>query len=628
MTRPKRAFSLVIVIVLGVAAFVVATTLLAVSESAGTRVAHSVQGDHAKAIAEAGMERTRAYLQAITTGQLDFDLALDPNDEANCGGLTFSAAPGSQVLRPQFIDGAVVSYRGKDWTRVAYDGGAYLIRFEDDADDFRTQASWDDYTGNTPGAALNCIEGPALAGADNPFRDRNQTISVTVVGIAPGIDPERAVHRSTLRRMETFPGLAVVAGIQVDGNIELNGSAQLNACSPIGSMLVDGNLSAGRASAGCACGESRADNITGNWDHCTAGAACAGVVCLAGTLDRPGPDVPAVLDFTSAAGKDEFIDWSRPCVFTIDDDSSGGGLWFWDATALRGPNDTACSTIQGSPFAWPDINPTDPVVGGGYGRCWTPIIVGLFGGTQASPFGERSGSAWRPTNTVVPATTTDVNNAITAAGYPAFSPAPAGFSKPAWSTACVVNYPSQAPRGCTECNGTNAAMDLASGTYWFTGDTPNQLRAIPAGVYYYDTSLSLTGAAVRLNGPAPGAAPFATFDITQWPLMTIAVKGDLTLQGRAILGVGQDKAAFPSVLLAGNFAFTAAADKFIAGSVWSTGNWDWGGSATNIFHGELHLNGNWTMNGSGDFHWRYLNPLSAAQIFPTPTAPTQTRSLD
>jgi len=626
--RDGRGFSLVVVILLGVAAFAVATTLLVVAESAGTRVAHTVRGEHADALAEAGMERTRSYLQQVTASALDFDPALDPDDEAACAGLPslpVTAPAGSQVGRPKWSDGVAITYRGKTWTRVAYGEGAYLVRIEDDADDFRTQPLWDPMTGNTLGAG-SCREGPLVLGtADNPLRDRNQTVVVTVIGIAPGTDPDRAVHRRTLRRLETFPGLGVVAGIQVDGNIQLSGNASLNACSSVGSVLVDGNISAGGSSNGCACGESRADGISGNWDHCTTTGACPGAVgCLPGTLDTPGPDVPTVLDWKSPAGKDAFFDWSRPCLFSID--SARKILWFWEAGAARGPGNVGCATIQGTPSAYPDPDPADAT---GYGRCWTPLVLDWDTASPVGVFsGEVTGAAWTPAPGVQTRSFVAIDGLLTARSVPAYVGSFPDAIKPDWPTACTVTYPSQPTRGCTSCDGATPAMSASGGTFWFTGDTLAELRAIPAGVYVWDTSLSLTGAAVRLNGPAPGTAPFATFDITRWPLMTIVVDGNLSLQGRAILGTGQDKAAFPSVILNGNLDFTAAADKFIAGSVWSTGNWDWGGSATNIFFGELHLNGNWTMNGSSAFEWRYLNGLSSSSVFPSPTAPTAMPALE
>lgn len=637
MTRPKRAFSLVIVIVLGVAAFVVATTLLAVSESAGTRVAHSVQGDHAKAIAEAGMERTRAYLQAITTGQLDFDLALDPNDEANCGGLPFSAAPGSQVLRPQFTDGAVVSYRGKDWTRVAYDGGAYLIRFEDDADDFRTQASWDDYTGNTPGAALNCIEGPALAGADNPFRDRNQTISVTVVGIAPGIDPERAVHRSTLRRMETFPGLAVVAGIQVRGDIEVSGSANLRACSPIASMQIDGELEAdGSGATGCACGETRANSVdTPQWSHCTASTACTAPIaigCQAGTMGTPGPSVPSVLAFQSAPGTDFYFDWAAPdtgatppregsCIFRIEDNT----LWWWDPEATRGG--VRCSTKEGAGGDLPDIEPDDDT---DFQQCWTPIVGNIGGDLRGlDPF-EVSRTQWRPRNSVITGISAATANTVTGTS-PVF-PGGVTFRKPNWQDCKVLNHPALAgsPLACATCDGDNAAME--GSPLWFSGDSAVQLTAIPAGIYIFDGDISLSGATQAMNAPtgtAPGELNPATFNPAQWPLMTIATTGDINVNARIILGIsGRGDAAWPSIITDGEIVIQANNENLIGGSVWGTDDWEWRGSSTNFFFGELHLNGDWEMSGSSEFIWNYQFPLSGAQLLPTPMAPTQTRSLD
>lgn len=630
-----RAFSLVIVLVLGVAAVVVATTLLVAQQAAAVRAAHTLQSGRAEAIAEAGMARLRSHLKAITTIDGDFDLVLDVDGEANCVAMPGAAAtvPAvNQTLRPKMADGTRVVYRGKAWTRVAYDGGAYMMRFEDDNDDFRPQASWATHTGNTLNGAANCREGDvALGDADNPFRDRNQTISLVVMGIMPGTDPNKAVHRSTLRRIERLGGNSVVAGIQVDGNINLSGNASLDACSPVGSMLVDGNLTQGGSSDGCACGESRADSITGaGWTHCTATAGrCGTVGCAAGTLDVPGPNVPTVLALTSPAGKDFYFDWSKPCIFNVDE--ARGGLWFWDATALRGPLGVACSAVEGSAGGFPPITPNSTA---NFGQCWTPLLLGLPGGSggPVSVFpGEISGSDWTPINAPsLPVTVGTVNGMLTTnTGYALFPGGTPAFTKPDWATACTVTYLGDPARSCTNCDGATVAMRPESGHYWFSGDTTAELHAIPAGTYFWNGNLSFTGAGADHSAPLrPGGPLFETLDLDDWPLMTIAVKGNVDFQTTTILGIGQRDAAFASVILEGNFSFSGGSNKHIAGSVWSTGNWNWNGASDNFLYGELHLNGNWDLGGNGKFRWRYLNALSAASASSAPTTPTQHHSLD
>lgn len=645
----KRAFSLILVLVVGVAAFAVATTLLIVSESASTRGAHALQGERAEAIAQAGFERTLAYMAPLVEDTGDFDKVLDPDLDVNCSALPVNPpTPSATAGRPAFSDGTPQTYRFKEWTLVPYDDGAYLVRFDDDNDDAHDEPLWVARTGNNLRGTNNCIEGPAALGggggggegggegggggggggepADNPFRDRNGAIWITVIGIAPGTDPDRAVHRSTIRRLHHIPTGGVVEGLVVRGNVDIGGNANLDACSPVGSLHVDGNVGVTGSGLGCACGDSRADSFN-NFDHCTALAGtCASVGCALGSLDVPGPAVPAVEDWRSAPGADFYFDWSSKCIFIVDDDSESG-LWVWDPTAPRGPSGAACSTMQGSGRAFPDINPADT---SDFGSCWTPVLLGI---NDTNPVvsifpGESSGTEWTPTNAAATRTVdAALNSLLTTEGYPTF-PAGAVLNLPDWDADCFVNHPGDggAHSRCTTC-GTGAVAMRPTGPpsnrFWF-GSTAAEVNAVPAGMYIFRGGLDL-------NGGGAMVPPGDPLNMADFPLATLVVEGSLAFHVDTKIGVGPapTEARFPSIITNGSITYTGNTDQFIAGTVWTTGDWKWSGNGSAILYGELHMNGNWDLIGNGSFSWRYRTALS------TPTggslndsAPTTMVSLD
>lgn len=656
--RREKAFSLILVLVVGVAAFAVATTLLIVSESASTRGAHALQGERAEAIAQAGFERTLAYMAPLVDDTGDFDKVLDPNLDVNCSGLPVSApTPSPTAGRPAFGDGAPHTYRFKVWTRVPYDDGAYLVRFDDDNDDFHDEPLWSARTDNNVGT--NCIEGPAALGggggggegggegggggggggepADNPFRDRNGAIWITVIGIAPGTDPDRAVHRSTIRRLHHIPTGGVVEGLVVKGNVDIGGNGNLEACSPVGSLRVDGNVNVSGSGTGCACGDSRADSFS-NFDHCTSLAgSCASVGCALGSLDTPGPTPPDVEDWRSPAGKTFFFDWSRPCIFLVDDDTGDrNALWFWDANADHGPGGARCSTLNdavnnGLPFP----SPPTPDNEADFRACWTPLITNIGAATTHSAFGEDNVlGEWTPgaggAGALV-ATRALVNQSLTDDGFTTLFPTAdadyTSFTRPDWATACRVDHPgdSSSHDRCTTCGvGAPGVMSTIGSRYLLKGDTPAEINAVPAGVYVYDGNISLTGGA-GFSAPAPTDP----LNMSQFPLATLVLDGNIDLQVDMYFGAGQAKASFPSIITNGSITYSGSPDQHIAGSVWMRGNWNWSGNGDAFLYGELHTKGNWNISGSGDFFWRYRTALS------TPTggslndsAPTTMVSLD
>jgi hypothetical protein len=415
--RPK-GYVLIIVLVVGVAASLAAVALVTTSGGARMAAMHTNNGDLAGTNAQAGMERATAYLQSIATNNHDFDLALDPDLDSTCGAADMSGGASATAYTPTLSDGTRVMYRGKRYSRVNFNGGAYLIRFDDDDDDQPYKADWISITGNN--RVNGCQEGPDASqsmdpgGAyyqNNPFRDRNRSIWVSVIGVHPlgaADDAEDATHRRVLRRLYNLPRFPSLPGIRVKGNIIAD--SNISACSPIGSLQVDGLAEENGSGKGCACGFSAADSmLSSGWGHCTGGGEqdCTATIttkagesytlpgCLPGRLEEPGPFVDTLPDPWTAP--DDYIDWDRPCIFWVGTAQAGAlsslkdTIWAWDAT--RDNNGTTCRDLMegNSPGSIPSPDPAQADTGNASG-CWTPIMLDMQ--TTSLPNERNAASPW------------------------------------------------------------------------------------------------------------------------------------------------------------------------------------------------------------------------------------------
>lgn len=414
-----RGFVLLIVMIIGIAAGLGAAALISTSGGARLAALHSHDGDAAAGIAEAGMERAVAYLQSVAGNSLDFDGVLDRGLNSVCDPIN----PQADDFTPNWSDSAVVTYQGKAYSRVNMDtdgdsvaDAAYLVRFDDDDDDQPYQIDWIRVTGNNP--ANNCNEGPHNDqavnganygnGANNYLRDRNRTIFVTVVGLYPlgdGATADTAKHRVVMRRLHSAPRFPGMPGIQVKGNITVSGSGSIAACSPIGSLEVDGDASGGAGKLACACGFSEANNFitSSGWDHCTEethvisdpcnSTVTVGTVtyeipgCAPGQLNEPGPSIPDLPDLDN--DPDAYIDFERPCVFWVD--VTKHQLWFWDANR-DAAGQTCGERMEGSGLGKSAILPPDPskasapsAASSDLRGCWTPLVLDM--NTSASAGG-------------------------------------------------------------------------------------------------------------------------------------------------------------------------------------------------------------------------------------------------
>ncbi|MFH1810950.1 MAG: hypothetical protein ABIJ09_19570 [Pseudomonadota bacterium] len=595
-TRARRqgGFALVIVVVLAVAATAAVAALYTAFLSTRLPAAKTAAGDMSRSIAESGMARTIAYLQRAVSS--DMDRVLDPGWTAVCNSPNSAAweppvmcASGAAIncFRPvpNFTDtgAGTVYYNSQPYRRVPYSGGAYLVQFSDDADDLVANADWNTATGNSLTLGdPNCMEGPAgLGGGDNPARDRNRTIWITVIGIYPGTNPAVTQQRTTLRKLHTSVLPPAVVGMEVKGNIDVSGSGDFLGCSPIGSIEIDGNFVGPGSGKACACGFSLADGL-GSWDHCTDAAitgsapncGSVGVGCADGVLDTPGPVLPAIPspDLAGGApgdpGTDWYVDWSRPCVFWLSDNLYNGSLWFWDANAHRascsadGTVCGPCGSMEGADqgLLWgPDLNNTGHPAS--YARCWTPLIVNAnttcdWVGPGASEVDTAGGCFWKPNNTAASSTVSAVNGTLTGLVVPvpatevwptslggcAGTPCGATWNigaetvnKPAWAS-CSFNYPPyptgalpSQPVNCgAACDGTNKAMLwLGGGTnnWWFNGASSATLNAVPAGVYIFNKYIALTGGSPPgFNAPNPPPDPATSPYFNGWPKASVLVK--------------------------------------------------------------------------------------------------------
>lgn len=549
-------FSLILAVVIAAAASAALASMYSIYLSSKVPAAISKKGDIARSIAESGLEVGIAYLQENIG--VDFDGVLDPGlIHANCPTPPFPSAPTgySDYSIPSLSGGSAVTYLGKAYTMVPYNGGAYLMRFDDDQDDFVKVDSWSSATNNSIATGdPDCKEGPTLlSGSDNPARDCNKTVWMTVVGIYPGTDPDKAEQREVLRRLHVAVGPPTIAGIKCKGDISTQGAARLFGCSPIGSVEVAGDVDASGGSVGCFCGESRAASFSG-WNHCndpalTTNCGTFGVGCAEGSIAPPAPTVPTIGNpvGTGADGADYYIDWTRSCVFFMDIDNLAGhgvSLWFWDAAADRGPFAASCASFEGLNISFSSFWSNLPGIPGpprtqamgdpeAWQRCWTPLIFNMettactWRAPGPSEIDLSSGvCGWAPNNNLTPVTPwTIAANQDSASPPNAWATDGMGYAgingttvnKPQWANACRFSYPpypdATTPAKdvhCTSCDGTHLAVvyDAIAGSdlLSFRGATENEINAIPAGVYIYPHGNKIVAhggmnAAITVLGP-------------------------------------------------------------------------------------------------------------------------------
>ena len=537
----NRGFVLIVVLVLAAVAMAIAVGMLGSSGRAMVASIHSSEGDLSRSIAESGLERAEAYAIAAVGTDFDWDRVLDPNSVADCTSLPVNGTiteTGNMSL-PRFSDAlATQTFSGKRFRPVALDGGAYFVRFDDDNDDSiqATQIlSVLRMSGNNLAGA--CAEGlgAPLSGADNPARDRNAQIWVTVIGVHAGTNLATAGHRTVLRKLLfNLNAGPTTSAFAVGGDLN---ARNFSGCSPVSGIQVGGDLT---GSSVCACGTATIGGSTDVSGDC--GACCGVQPPLTHAVVAPPPTV-TVPPATDAS----WYDFTSTCNFYL---QPGNGFYYWDAAGSRtiAGVPTTCNAYTGNLVA-----PSPSVTS--QGSCWVPLA--LIAGTVSVPFvalaGEVSSGAtgtWTPRD----------GTAVTFTSSTYFS-APVFVTKPGWDVCPLAGSPSDfnwPPTGppapsCTTCNGA-AVMDIVASAGASTFQFQNgagALTAYPTAVFYHQGTFALPN-----NGTFSGAKPTSQLPSTNWPMISLIVDGnfDIGNPNKALwLGVGTKKGNFLSLMVGGDW---------------------------------------------------------------------------
>ena len=592
--RPPRGFALIIVVITGVAIVAMATAIVF---TAGANKIVTTQGanvEHSQMIASAGLERATAYAKAVVRDERDFDLLLDPGLSVNC----VSGAGGSDLGLPRYSDGSVATFAGRQYRAVAYSGGAYLTRFDDDADDTDVNDNLTPFTGNR--AVNSCAEGPlsatpGLGAFNNPFRDRNRSVWVTVMGIFPGVDPNVSTYRTTLRRFYVATEPTPVPVVAVAGNLDAQNGRELTMCSRIGDVWAN-TADLGNQTRTCNLVSSRA----GPTGPAPANpAVCAPITCTTSGTSALGPTVPIIAPAQPPPFDKRWLDTNKSCNFYIQ--RATHILYFWDSGGVRGGQPCNGPLPAG---AIPTPSPASLAINGNYPTsCWVPLVEwNVAGGAVVSALaGDNVGVSWRPstTSTVVAAGTTVAGTAIAVA-----------VTKPDWSTCAGVGW--RPPNGggatkCTSCDGTNpvAQWSAAPGLQM---DFSNR-SAIPAGAYFFDQAVDMTtwnlAPVARTVGFPPDDSVAA-----DWAMMSVFVNGAVTLGGSGALGIGaRVNQMFPS-LVATAVTVSGSATWALAGSTVTVNDFDIGGGNAKLWsYGLMRVGGDLTIAPSGALREFYADNL-------------------
>lgn len=188
-TAPRGFIMVLVLLLVAVLTIVVVGQLSVVRTQRLTSVRDNDQVQ-ARAIAERCLAQARIYLDQFRTEKkpVDWDLVLDPNLDSHPAG-----SGGSNKMDDDFVPlpsfgGSIVYLPSAEasqsglrqalhrWRLVDMDGGACLVRFDDNSDDFKlgggqdNSSTADKYENN---------------GKDAPNRDRDMGIFVNAIGVFP-----------------------------------------------------------------------------------------------------------------------------------------------------------------------------------------------------------------------------------------------------------------------------------------------------------------------------------------------------------------------------------------------------------------------------------------------------------
>ena len=540
LPRHPRGFALIIVVICSVAMVAIA---LAVAFTAGANKIVSVKGaaiDHAETIAVAGMERAVAFAEAVAVEQRDYDLLLDRNLDADCAADALNPAKIAERGLPEFTDtgSADRTLDGKRYRMVPFNDGAYLVRFDDDADDIGDNGNLAPFTGNHNSGG-DCAEGPAFDAGNNPFRDRNRGIWVSVVGIYPGTDPARAQHRVSLSRYHVSTQRLPSYGFVTGGKLDVDSS--MTFCSK------DTDISAGKSiklDGGDVCGTlmakdninapglpSSAPSVCGTNPTATGIGGCSGPPSEAAGVEQPAEILAVIANLatensSSPPSQSDFEQWfdarnNGACnvIETEVGGTIGAVLGVAGVTALRGlwfrDQRSGCTGTSMPPL------PTDLNF---LTSCWRPLLVSAVqsgGGTVPIALWnwsqvDETSRVWRPAGSE---TQTFLGLTSTLPDFAACSTT--------WAPSDATNI------ACSGCSGSTVAVKLDSaGRAQIDMDNPEAMPAITLQVQ----QLRIDGS----NVPASYAP-------NQWGLATVVVHDDVSLSGSEKLSFGSARKSAPGV---------------------------------------------------------------------------------
>lgn len=354
--KTPRGFVIIVVMLMLTVATAVALsqfTVVANQSVASVRVDEEIQ---ARATGEACLALMQTYVENyIGTSPpgfnfVDFDLLLD-RDRVKDSTDDFLPSFGTRTLVPRTLSpttGATAA--AHQWMFLPRPGppsaapnqAGCLLRLEDNSDDaFPTSSlpvgTTDNTTALTP-LPVPSPEGATAASRDNPLRDRDRSIYITVIGLYPflpgtAVDAayERAHARVTLRRLfatsnpvETPPAILACDDVSLAGNASVTG---------LGGIQGDNVAYAG---SNCGCG-----NVVANTHPVgpmgTCGASCVNPPALAagtpGACTAPTlPNATYYMDnkgFGDAGSHVNNIGNDSTCKVHID---RWGRVFVWDTT--------------------------------------------------------------------------------------------------------------------------------------------------------------------------------------------------------------------------------------------------------------------------------------------------------
>lgn len=328
----ERGFAILIILAVIATASVVLATQLSAVEHQQLMAIRAAEELKARDVAEGCLSAADSYIRDFGLADLgnDFDAILDPDD--NIGTTDDNFLPPDDLLDgllgvaniPPATNDQFHRYKVFQVGTV----GACFVRFDDNSDDSNPLEVLDRFTDAGEGT-----------GVDLPQRDRDRSMSVTVVGVVPLQSDLAELYRrahavasiTVLRAMPPFitQGAAIQAGQLAD----LDGAI----CGNQGGVIAD-SIQGGV----CVCGSLDAEGTLGtdvtqppdsDCDDCDACAPTDGSNTAAGNRPDPNVEVPAFASFLAnegfgvpGSGGNILGDGASCKLFFRDDDAPGSSL--------------------------------------------------------------------------------------------------------------------------------------------------------------------------------------------------------------------------------------------------------------------------------------------------------------